>query len=517
MPTSRSAVVWGTVGYCVAALGVACTSGSSSTACSGASCADASTVDGTSADASGGGDDGAARGPMDSGVPPVDSSTDSSADATADATETADGSLSDAMETPDGPASDAGCAAPGLDPSFGDAGVVSFLNPAGDNVGPVAVQPDGKVLAGISPIGATVQVLRLGADGAPDMSFGSGGTATLTLPSGTAYLLALTLQPDGKILVGGETVVKSTQSWWLARLAQDGTLDLGFGTGGYATPPVANGRVEAIALRQNGAIVVGGDVGGGGAYNWMVSQFDPSGQLDTSFGTGGVTTVLAAEGIGRFVQVLADDSVIIAGTTSVPRDGGHWDEPMVGRLVPEGGLDPSFGTKGLTTVTFGAGYYQLNGATIQSSGDIVLGSSAELGAADEFTLARLTAGGTLDPNFGAQGILNTGFFGAGDDLSIVALLPGDALLVGGTVRLPADAAAAREFGVTRLSADGGTDTTFADGGKLTMGLAGRTSTIFSAGALGAPGTLVVSGFDTLASDAGAGALVSDLLRMECVQ
>ena len=106
-------------------------------------------------------------------------------------------------------------AAPGeLDTSFSGDGklTVDFGGKTG-SITDVAVQPDGKlVLVGwqfTNPGEPDFVVMRVNADGTPDGGFQSGGTVVLDVLNNTqrTWNVANTvaLQPDGKILVGGNT------------------------------------------------------------------------------------------------------------------------------------------------------------------------------------------------------------------------------------------------------------------------------------------------------------------------
>jgi uncharacterized delta-60 repeat protein len=95
-----------------------------------------------------------------------------------------------------------------LDPTFGSGGIVNLPQTTDISARDVVVQPDGKVvIAGESPANngnyvATVQ--RLNSNGTLDTTFNGTGSVTIR---GAEESLAVALQPDGKILVGGEAQV----------------------------------------------------------------------------------------------------------------------------------------------------------------------------------------------------------------------------------------------------------------------------------------------------------------------
>src|SRR5207253_5144 len=104
----------------------------------------------------------------------------------------------------------------------------------------LTVQPDGKVVVGGSFEtfnGASRHLLtRLNADGSLDNSYNPGTNSNLNIEYGVSTLL---LQPDGSLLVGG------CGGTMLARLNPDGSTDPTFQA--HAGPPTSSGCVYRIA------------------------------------------------------------------------------------------------------------------------------------------------------------------------------------------------------------------------------------------------------------------------------
>jgi uncharacterized delta-60 repeat protein len=109
------------------------------------------------------------------------------------------------------------------------------------------VQPDGKILVGgqFTSLGGASRghLGRLNADGTIDADF----TAT------TDYdVYALSLQTDGKILVGGQfTTLAGETCYKIGRLTPEGALDYDFNGG-------ADDNVYAIATQSDGKTIAGG-------------------------------------------------------------------------------------------------------------------------------------------------------------------------------------------------------------------------------------------------------------------
>jgi uncharacterized delta-60 repeat protein len=118
-----------------------------------------------------------------------------------------------------------------------------------NSVKKIIVQPDGKILVGgyFTSYNSTTQnaIVRLNADGSVDGSFVS------TLASGS-QTNDIALQSDGKILAGGGFL---TGGGFLSRLNITGTKDISFSNFLYGCP---GDKIHKIAIQQNGTIWVGG-------------------------------------------------------------------------------------------------------------------------------------------------------------------------------------------------------------------------------------------------------------------
>jgi uncharacterized delta-60 repeat protein len=114
------------------------------------------------------------------------------------------------------------------------------------------LQPDGKVLIGgdfLTFNGATrIRIARLNTNGSLDTGFDPGTT------SANKGVRPMVVQPDGKILTSGDfTSFSGASRNHLTRLNSDGTLDTSFDVGSGA-----NDYVGAIALQPDGRILIGG-------------------------------------------------------------------------------------------------------------------------------------------------------------------------------------------------------------------------------------------------------------------
>src|SRR5215475_12172311 len=126
-----------------------------------------------------------------------------------------------------------------------------------------------------------------------DPTFGNAGKVMLGATAGYASPVAydVAAQADGKlIVVGYETVSEDgDEAWRITRLDAQGNIDASFGTGGtvHYNAGVTGTRAQAVAIRPDGRIVVGGNYLQGAADSVIeVAQFTPSGVPDSNFAGG---------------------------------------------------------------------------------------------------------------------------------------------------------------------------------------------------------------------------------------
>jgi uncharacterized delta-60 repeat protein len=277
-----------------------------------------------------------------------------------------------------------------LDPTFGSGGKV--VTSVGDYSGAyaVAIQPDERiVVAGASSDGFTLA--RYDPDGSLDPSFGVGGIAVVA--GGIATALAL--QPDGKIVAAGDWFEGEGSMFMVARFERGGSLDRSFGSGGRTTVRVgAFGYAEDVALGTDGTIVVAGWASTLVAWGSALARFDPDGSLDPSFGSGGMLlTHMGESSFGRAVAIQPDGKIVVAG------GGGTLSGFVVARYEPDGSPDETFGVGGQVLTTFRSGnalrWAEADAVTIQPDGKIVAAGQS----ADGFALARyLVTSGCVVPD-----------------------------------------------------------------------------------------------------------------------
>src|SRR6266511_1903342 len=284
-----------------------------------------------------------------------------------------------------------------LDTSFGTGGkVVTDFGAGNDYAAAVAIQPNGKIVAGgDAQIGSTLgfAVARYNANGSLDSSFGTGGKVTTGFGgSQGAWIDGIALQKDGKIVAAGQGRSGTTAAFGLARYNANGSLDTSFGSGGLVATTFGTGntRVNGIALQPDGKIVTAGFDKNATEFEFALARYNADGSLDTSFGTGGKVTTDFGSGIdvAWAVAVQPDGKIVAAGYAFAT---GHPYLIALARYNPDGSLDTSFGLGGKVVTVWGGHDDYITGIALQADGKIV-----GVGAADksttfsdyEFALAR---------------------------------------------------------------------------------------------------------------------------------
>lgn len=141
------------------------------------------------------------------------------------------------------------------DSSFGGNGRVSIFWRKAFSF--TRVQPDNKVLF-IGYDADSVVVVRVNEDGSWDSSYGNNGIAK----AAKGQIEHAVVRPDGRLVLGGNREWHdSTFVIW--QMLPDGRIDTGFGQSGQLTLQVTNAvhQMTGLALQPDGKIIMGGQVG----------------------------------------------------------------------------------------------------------------------------------------------------------------------------------------------------------------------------------------------------------------
>ena len=118
---------------------------------------------------------------------------------------------------------------------------------------------------------------------------------------------SLTLQSDGKLVLGGSSGSNGILDFSVVRLNADGSLDTTFSGDGKAVIELGSpDQAKSVVVQPDGKLVLAGTTG--------VVRLNADGSLDTTFSGDGIST--AATGI-HTVKVLADGKLVLGSLLSL--------------------------------------------------------------------------------------------------------------------------------------------------------------------------------------------------------
>jgi uncharacterized delta-60 repeat protein len=247
-----------------------------------------------------------------------------------------------------------------------------------DAVNGLVIQSDGKILLGgaFTSYNGTARnrIIRLNTDGSIDTTFGIGTGFNATV-------WAITLQPDGKILVGGEfTSYSGAIESKIVRLNTNGTIDTTFNT------PIINNTIFDIGVQPDDKVVVVGIFTQvSGITNNRIVRFSSTGVIDDTFITGGLSAG------GYAVLCEADGKVVVGGTFASV--SGVSSSGIV-RLLSGGSIDNTFVVGSGFTQT--GGILQILDIALTNGKYLVSGQFGAYNGTTAKALVRLNTDGSVD-------------------------------------------------------------------------------------------------------------------------
>ncbi|MGE5776489.1 MAG: hypothetical protein ACM33V_09725 [Chloroflexota bacterium] len=194
----------------------------------------------------------------------------------------------------------------------------------------VAIQSDGKIIMSGDMMSyegdGSIILGRLTTEADPwlDPTFGENGQGTVVTP--LTYFShgqgAIALQADGKIVIAGTMTDLNNESRNLAvaRYTSDGLLDTTFGGSGIVTADFGlNESGNALAIQNDGKIVVAGHSWGGAPSGFLLVRYTSDGVLDTTFGDAGkvIENFGSNTALAMGAAIRPDGKILVSGA----RDG----------------------------------------------------------------------------------------------------------------------------------------------------------------------------------------------------
>jgi uncharacterized delta-60 repeat protein len=373
-----------------------------------------------------------------------------------------------------------------LDPTLNGTGVLTVsVSADGYHAGrAVTVQPDGKILlvgnTGLYPQ-RTCAVLRFQPDGRPDVVFGRAGIVTPSFGAGNEDCYGLALLPDGQIIIAGGAEFNGVGHMVLAQYTPTGAPDTTFNAGGIVTTTVNGqaGSATALALQPDGKIITVG-VTNFPALNQMdvaLLRFHPNGGPDSSFNqTGAITTAVGPlDDFAIALAVQPDNSIVVAGFSRLADED---TDPFLLRFTPDGIPDAAFNGSGLVITPVSPYHDRTLAVALQSDGKIVTTGHAYVGhmRQSKLMVIRYHSDGTLDNSFGANGIVLWEISGSHIGGEAVAIQPDGKIVVAGSW---GNVQYGSQPALARFLPDGQPDPTFKSSGIVTTVLNNWEANIYA--------------------------------------
>ena len=235
-----------------------------------------------------------------------------------------------------------------LDPSFGNGSGWLSLVEDGREAGHIAVRGGLTLIAPYRFPGSSLLMVHT-ESGSPVSSFGSDGS--VRLPQRRDYAGATAFATDGDpVVLDGAESPEDTKVFRLQRYRRDGRLDRGFGTDGQVSLRVPDGglRGRVMVTAPGGRVLVGGHVGG----RLVVGCLLPDGRLDPRFGSRGWSTTRMPDRANSMSMVRDGSRILLAATLG---DRGHHRIALV-RLDADGRLDKGSGRDGIEIAKVESGW-----------------------------------------------------------------------------------------------------------------------------------------------------------------
>ena len=344
-----------------------------------------------------------------------------------------------------------------------------------------SLQNDGKiVVAGYADLtsgnGFGFVLARFGIDGTLDPTFGNGGTIQTAFvyngSSSRGIANAVALQNDGKIVVGGQSDEANGPVFTLARYNTDGSLDASFDGDGKVFSLINDSRIQDLKLQSDGRIIAAGYSTTSWGTEFTIARYNSDGSPDHGFdGDGVVQTPFsyngsAANAYANSMALQSDGKIVIAGHSAVNGVAAF----TLARYKSDGSLDESFDEDGKSQTNSpynGIEFFDVfNSVTIQSNGKIVAaGLSRFPPYLNLFAVARFDTDGSLDESFGENGMSFTSLSDPNSNCQAysVVLQGNEKILVAGISNINIYSNSA--YAVARYNTDGSLDDSFDEDGK----------------------------------------------------
>lgn len=326
--------------------------------------------------------------------------------------------------------------------------------------------------------------------GTLDSSFNLNGKVITDISGDDDLAQSIAIQSDGKILLAGFSKVGFYYDLSMVRYNSDGSLDISFNLNGTVINSIANNddRVHGIAIQSDGKILLVGDFYSISRQTFVI-RYMPNGSIDSTFGTNGITyTPSGTDYFATDIDIQLDGKILVAGYSD---SASNFDFSLI-RYDINGILDNSFDHDGIVKTPIGMQDDAASDMFIQTDGKILLGGSSYNGSHFDFAAARYTIDGSLDSTFGFNGIVLTAITSS-DDKANTILVDNDGNILLGGLAHQSFGNNSRDFALVRYDSDGQLDPSFDFDGIVTTDYNTNDDGVLSL-SLQSDGKIIAGGF-----------------------
>ncbi len=371
-----------------------------------------------------------------------------------------------------------------VDNAFGESGMLTLDFGKNGSCWNVLGQADGSfLLAGTKSeitYDSDIILARRLSDTDPDPGFGAIETPGKVIidfgMDNHVIAEAMAIEPNRDIAVAGSI----DKNMVLFQFRPDGTADHEFIEKGYTiladTFEFNYGEYKTL-YQEDGKILQAGILQDNGFTKILLLRLNPDGSKDVQFGDAGKVITDFADIEIQWISCISINhkgEIFIAGEIRVDIDENTWTRsPFVVKFLPEGGLDPAFGTNGIALLTE---YIDISDAPVIK----LFGDGRILLAVDinyELSLIRLLPDGSPDLSFGDNGKISNAFETADQNATALGIQEDNTFIVGGIGhdnRL--------FFFSCKYLENGMPDPAFGVGGKMTLPVSNAYFFFFNSGA-----------------------------------
>jgi uncharacterized delta-60 repeat protein len=275
------------------------------------------------------------------------------------------------------------------------------------------IQNDGKiVIAGANNYDSITKlsVLRLNPDGTNDTAFGNNGFVSINQNISCSFnYSSIAIQQDGKIVIAS-TFYGTSDKMGVVRINSNGTIDNSFGTNGLKIIDInISGNAFVVKIQSDNKILVGGWTNEVSNANFGLARLLPNGDIDTTFGVNGMTeSINGTIGVDSSIlamDVLPNGKIICSGYFYEINNTFH--NFCTVRYNSDGSIDTNFGSNGMVLTAVDISDDEIHSQVIQPDGKIVVaGFASDDNVHGYIAMMRLNPNGSKDISFGVNGTVS---------------------------------------------------------------------------------------------------------------